>query len=819
MKGIKYLLIALAIAAALATAGWLLRNSLIERISSPLLADYDVTLVDVSLDALATSAASIGYLELVHAKGTRIVIEDLELPIGASGSGTRTYAAQRVSIVTSTRDDDAPFDVARLMSQFLSLLDNFAGNEVHIAEFNLAPYPSIRDLRWSLSRTEQRLDGTVESIQISTFTRRVDAANYDVRLSVSNAQRSGSEMDTILGKLQLTDDTISIAGHSTLQLPRWQAIAKLAAVLPATIELVSGAGELEYELDVPFDVSQSTAVRATLTPSSSWHISYAAEVGNSTDVLLQESSSIEIDATFPQVEWSVRQADATLLVTSDEWRDIPLSVRGLSCQSGPACSVGADVSWSDAATPIGNATHIEFASLLNVSFPAEGVRVDMEPNASIELSEFSSGDSAMGRVAAKLVSAATMQYASDGWDFSAASVDATIESLALDDNIAITSAMFLENVTGRERDGVVSASTGIVAPSLQAEIGSRTATLPSINGEISFQDADIAFDLTTVGLSRNGTIKGQHNVDNRAGEVAIGSTELALSGNPVSARVSPWNFDFDMSAGKLAADLNATWVAGDSGVSLDAKSSIKVEDLAGFYTDTAFAGLSTDIEVGYSDSGLTVHPTRVTVGLIDMGIPIENLAASVDLNVEDRAIGVDNLEMTAFGGRITATPFSFHTGRPTNNIVLQAKAIELAQILAVKEFAAINVTGTIGAVLPITLEQDGVSIDGGRLTGEPPGGVIRYGTDDQSNDPGASSVALVTAALSNFEYESLTSDVTYSKDGDLDLQMQLKGRNPDLDDGRPVVLNLGVENNVPQMLKSLQAARTVEEILENRLAN
>ena len=75
----------------------------------------------------------------------------------------------------------------------------------------------------------------------------------------------------------------------------------------------------------------------------------------------------------------------------------------------------------------------------------------------------------------------------------------------------------------------------------------------------------------------------------------------------------------------------------------------------------------------------------------------------------------------------------------------------------------------------------------------------------------------MTRALSNFEYETLTSTVGYSKDGDLVLQLQLAGRNPDFEDNRPVVLNLGIENNVPQMLKSLQAARAVEEILEKRL--
>ena len=819
MKGIKYLLIVMAIVAVLATVGWLLRNSLIERISNPILADYDVALVDVSLDALATNTASIGYLELVHAKGTRIVIEDLQLPISASGSGIKTYVAQKVSIVTSTRDDGAPFDLARLMNQFLSLTDNFAGNEVQITEFSLAPYPSIRDLRWSVSDTEQRLGGVVDTIQVSTLTRRVDAANYDVSLSVSDTQQPDNVRNTIQGRLQRNDTGISIVGDSAFDLPRWQPIAKLTGILPAEIELASGTGELRYELEVPFDVLLSPTVSASVIPSSPWQMSYVPESGSSTDVLLSESSGIEINTTFPSVEWSLQQAEATLLVTSNEWQDIPVSISNLSCQSGPVCSMGAGVSWRDAETPIGDAAHIEFASLLDVSFPAEGVRVEVQPDAAIELAEFSSGDYAMDRVAAELASVATMQYAADGWHLSAASVDATIESLALNDNVTITSTVFLEKVEGRERSGAVSASTGIVAPSFQAEIDGRIAALPGISGEISFQDENIAFDLTTVDLFSNGTIKGQHNVDSGAGEVAIVGTELTLSGKPLSTRVSPWNFDFDISGGKLATDLHAKWTQGDSGANFAAQSSIQIEDWAGFYTDTAFTGLSINLEANYNDTELTVDPTVISVDLIDMGVPIADLTANVGLDFNERAVDVENLEMTAFSGTISAAPFSFHTGRPANNMILTAKSIELAEILAVKEFAAVNVTGTIGAVLPITVAQDGISIDQGRLTGEPPGGVIRYRAGDQPTDPDASSIALVTAALSNFEYDSLTSDVTYSKDGNLDLQMQLKGRNPELDGGRPVVLNLGVENNVPQMLKSLQAARTVEEILENQLAN
>ena len=121
--------------------------------------------------------------------------------------------------------------------------------------------------------------------------------------------------------------------------------------------------------------------------------------------------------------------------------------------------------------------------------------------------------------------------------------------------------------------------------------------------------------------------------------------------------------------------------------------------------------------------------------------------------------------------------------------------------------------------LPIAIADDGISIEAGTLNGEEPGGVIRYLGGSDLDDGEISGLGLATAALSNFEYDSLTTEVNYNKAGDLKLQVQIKGRNPELDDGRPIVLNLGVENNVPQMLKSLQAARAVEDILEKRLAD
>ena len=81
------------------------------------------------------------------------------------------------------------------------------------------------------------------------------------------------------------------------------------------------------------------------------------------------------------------------------------------------------------------------------------------------------------------------------------------------------------------------------------------------------------------------------------------------------------------------------------------------------------------------------------------------------------------------------------------------------------------------------------------------------------------SLGLVTRALGNFQFDSLTSDVSYAENGDLKLQMRMTGINPDMDDTQPVILNLGIENNVPQMLRSMQATRSIEDILQRRQAN
>ncbi len=51
MKFAKYIAIALGLVTILLVIGWFLRNTIIQRISNPVLGQYDLTVTDVSLDA------------------------------------------------------------------------------------------------------------------------------------------------------------------------------------------------------------------------------------------------------------------------------------------------------------------------------------------------------------------------------------------------------------------------------------------------------------------------------------------------------------------------------------------------------------------------------------------------------------------------------------------------------------------------------------------------------------------------------------------------------------------------------------------------
>jgi len=816
MKFTKYVAIALAFVAVLLATGWFLRNTIIERISGPLLAQYGLTVTDVSLDALATRDATISYLELEHLNGTTIAIDNLTLPIATSSSGFKAYAAEKISLAWPATPDDEPPDIAGMLTQLLALPLQLPQTEINVSTISAPPYPELRHLRWQLADTGQQLTALVAESLLTTKISRTDELNHVLEFSFADA--AGVTPDqAVTVNIQQTGDGMILDGAATLNLALWMPIATMLGI--DTVQVESGMASLQFDAELLYDRNLESALYADFAPTSPVHLAFAGAPDAITAVTLASANPFEITVSIPGLQWSFRQAEASLLVSHDQWQNIHVSLINQSCQSGPACSGDIGIVMENAVLPFANVDRLEVAATQDLSMPADGLEMRILANAALTMTGISNPEFTLDRFDARLNSTAALDLGAGGWQASAESIDIGIEAFSLHDEITISVPVFLDQVSISEFDRQLSATLGVYASSHQVDWGGRLLRLPGFSGGISLQGAEFAVVLDSSGLYEEAGIEVSHNLDQNSGRMSLRNAVVSFGSQALSSRVAPLPADLDISAGTAAIDLQAEWQQPGPEWQLTGQSTFEMTGLAGTYNDTAFVGLSTRIDAGFdSMDGLALEPSSIAIELIEVGVPIENLSADYLLHAGGPAVDVQNLRMHGFGGVITADPFSFITVSYSNNLLLHAESIDLAEILSMVDFESIEISGSIGAELPVTIEGDSVTILGGSLLGEPPGGVIRYlrGAAGEASDQSA--VGLATRALSNFEFESLTSEVDYTTDGDLNLQMHLTGRNPDLDDSRPVVLNLGVENNIPQMLRSLRAARTVEEILENRLA-
>ena len=118
------------------------------------------------------------------------------------------------------------------------------------------------------------------------------------------------------------------------------------------------------------------------------------------------------------------------------------------------------------------------------------------------------------------------------------------------------------------------------------------------------------------------------------------------------------------------------------------------------------------------------------------------------------------------------------------------------------------------AVLTFRLQGLTPSISDGTLSALPPGGTIRY---DSGTAAGSQRLELVYQALQHYRFNLMEARVNYQESGELDLAIRMEGTSPELNGGQRINLNLNINDNIPALLQSLQAARSVSDSIQTRL--
>jgi hypothetical protein len=408
-----------------------------------------------------------------------------------------------------------------------------------------------------------------------------------------------------------------------------------------------------------------------------------------------------------------------------------------------------------------------------------------------------------------------------GWHCDIDQIELVLDELTDRDGIVATLPIAFSGLRILDSGATVDTDVSILPKEAILSWPGGTIVMPGIRGAISLRGnaAEVSAEAFDDEGALSALVVASHDIETGEGLISLHSAILQFDRGKLSSHSATWPYAWDIVLGTLHSEVEVKWKIGDGGAEYDGTMKYRANEMAGNYDDIVFSGLTTEIGGTLNSvDGITLLPSTITVALLDVGVLVSEITADFSINVADEAVRVSHVSMSALGGHFVTDPFRFSMRKESNDLVLRPQSIELQFMIDIAEFEDVEMSGTISGALPMTIREKKMTITNGRLESDPPGGVVRYlpGLDAAGGDGPISDLGFVSRALANFQYDSLVSNVSYTENGDLKLQMRLTGVNPDLDDKQPVILNLGVENNIPQLLRSLQATRTVEDILERR---
>src|SRR5690606_27419798 len=122
-------------------------------------------------------------------------------------------------------------------------------------------------------------------------------------------------------------------------------------------------------------------------------------------------------------------------------------------------------------------------------------------------------------------------------------------------------------------------------------------------------------------------------------------------------------------------------------------------------------------------------------------------------------------------------------------------------------------SGKLSGQIPLVLSANSLSVAEGVVAAQAPGGYLQYHSAQATEmAAGSQGMKIVTDALSDFHYTLLRSQVTYEENGRLLLGVRLEGQNPSVENGRPIHLNVTLEEDLPALITSLQLSNQISDV-------
>ncbi|MFS2125620.1 YdbH domain-containing protein, partial [Pseudomonas sp. Pseusp97] len=292
------------------------------------------------------------------------------------------------------------------------------------------------------------------------------------------------------------------------------------------------------------------------------------------------------------------------------------------------------------------------------------------------------------------------------------------------------------------------------------------------------------------------------------------------TGNPLEKSLGDWPGLLSLNNGKASFDLNWRLPPGAATQSLDLN--LRGSGLEGVYDRSEVHGLDLQAKFVLKGSQMDLQLPQVKVASLNPGVilgPLSlqgNYKASLSAPLAGR-VDWQQVELGMFRGRAWLPAGAVDLSALGQGLTLKLEGLALEAILAAYPAEGLSGSGIIDGNLPLGLHEGKLVIRNGEVAAREPG-VLQFRSEKirslgQSNP----AMQLVATAIDDFRYDKLSSRVDYDESGKLLLALSLSGKNPELEQGRPINLNVNLEENVPKLLTSLQLSDRVSDTIRKRV--
>lgn len=362
-------------------------------------------------------------------------------------------------------------------------------------------------------------------------------------------------------------------------------------------------------------------------------------------------------------------------------------------------------------------------------------------------------------------------------------------------------------------DSIWNANATLASTAFSIKEQGVTAKGSGFDASINLKDNHLAATGTLRLGKRNSLLEFfvAHDISTGVGRGGLNANAIPLENNELIAqKISETGFPLQLNAGRLSVEMAANWQ--DLRISPEVLAILSLTQSGGDYAQNQFSNINAEIELVRSKGWKLVKPTKISIGSLNVGIPIDNIF----IQLERLEYGVQLqplLEIGVFSasvldGSIYAEEIEVDLNRPKNNFSVHLSKLSLEKLLALNQIKDLMASGSLDGEFPILLYKGELLVNGGWLQADKKGGHIRYGRIGEVS-AGNENLELVGKLLEGFQYNEMSAQVDLDSDGELSLATKLHGRSLNAELNEQVNLNFNIELN---LWKFLERARLLTRI-------